>query len=696
MANEIKLRTHNTQDVETLSAHSLLRMDRERNTLFDELGIDFGTGKEWDTLPFVGDPEKGIKPRFFMMQKGDDGFDRPVNIDPAQLKPGSPEFWQEIQRGNIFAYPAGKNDPVQLQIKAPYGKSSPTRTIELSEPVTSQNMPGLVGEREPEPLSALAKIVNFITFGRYKREQKRAYDNYQAGLRPTKEFLRNNANERKKLNVKDKTGKTQEEKDFESIRENRANAKDQAARDEEFRKAKGNAEYYETKNKAISSIFHPQPKDLDLPGLHKKFDPETKKVTQDGLYTDEQFNDLKVYGKDEIDLDKIKIGESGEAVSAEEFAALAYFGMWDDDLGYKGKGFDPQNAQDLTIEETMKYYGYSEEETRHMVATTSRSMYTADLYMSTLRANEGNYFKEYTNAGREIAVNALKAYQGGDKEKLAQLIASSVNNVAEELTALEDGMTEQARGNIDMSVKLLNLMEKDPQLAEIAFTKGMKQDKLEVVKGMKVLNQLDKDAREAELEIATARKNHDVLSEEKKQELSKKIIKAKYAEMRLSVENRENKKEFSPLLDTLEKNKVNGKMDVVKVWHFNPEKRPKLPEGKIYEDSISDIRYGITAVRGKLPSCVAELTTAKGQDHLDRIAEQICKDQNFRNMSENDLSKKLVRVNGATNINIINATEKAYQNLNIKKPGKEENLEINKEININTQKNNQVINNPTA
>ena len=60
-------------------------------------------------------PEKDGVPRIFMLQKDENGIDRVKSLDEGGVKPGSREFWQQVQEGNVFAYPAGSEHPVQVQ-----------------------------------------------------------------------------------------------------------------------------------------------------------------------------------------------------------------------------------------------------------------------------------------------------------------------------------------------------------------------------------------------------------------------------------------------------------------------------------------------------------------------------------------------------------------------------------------------------
>ena len=68
-------------------------------------------------------PETNGVPRVFVMdEKG------VRTLDDEKVKAGTPEFFELMQQGRMFAYPAGEKEPVQLQIE---GKLPPKMVLFL-------------------------------------------------------------------------------------------------------------------------------------------------------------------------------------------------------------------------------------------------------------------------------------------------------------------------------------------------------------------------------------------------------------------------------------------------------------------------------------------------------------------------------------------------------------------------------------
>ena len=62
-------------------------------------------------------PETAGIPRVFILKADAQGNEKPVSVREAGIRPGSLEFWKQAELGNVFMYPAGKKDPVQLQME---------------------------------------------------------------------------------------------------------------------------------------------------------------------------------------------------------------------------------------------------------------------------------------------------------------------------------------------------------------------------------------------------------------------------------------------------------------------------------------------------------------------------------------------------------------------------------------------------
>ncbi len=63
----------------------------------------------------------------------DSGHTKVRTFLEAGIKPGSPEFWEQVQLGKVFAYLAGKKDPVQIQV------DNGSSILRCSQPLTAEN-----------------------------------------------------------------------------------------------------------------------------------------------------------------------------------------------------------------------------------------------------------------------------------------------------------------------------------------------------------------------------------------------------------------------------------------------------------------------------------------------------------------------------------------------------------------------------
>ncbi len=168
----------------------LRNMDK---TLFDDLGIDTSEHHA----------EKDSKGNLRLYQMDADG--RISDPFAGGDQPNSNSFLEKITRGNIFAYPAGQKEPVQLQID--YDKKPPVLTY--SKPMTENLFP------KPRPLSFWTRVRAF--FGGAKeevREYNESMKRYEAsnsvreatGAGRTEELL-----EQENKDLEEKTAQRKEE-----------------------------------------------------------------------------------------------------------------------------------------------------------------------------------------------------------------------------------------------------------------------------------------------------------------------------------------------------------------------------------------------------------------------------------------------------------------------------------------------------
>lgn len=539
-------------------------------------------------------------PRLFVLGADENGNAKVFDLSAVDIKAGSDEFWKQVQLGNVFAYPAGENDPVQIQVGA---TDSNGITLGISKPVTAENLP----DPPVYKLSAWQKFASW--FGFYKKEVHMAQhrEEEQNALRSKLEAMQT---VRKSINKDQETADVAE---GERILKERKDIKDL-----EYAKEKRDALKIGMKN--MTDVFVPEP----------RFNPDIEKIAdgpnkKEGLYTKKQFKNLTVYSKKDIDLDTIQVGGSGKTVTDEEFASVTMYALWNPKNSMKGYN---QMAPDIHGEKSLMDLGFEKKEIPTLLTSRSRGWWTTDLFVNPPRDNEGSYFKEVTNAGRKDAVEAFQAYKNGDKTKLAQILADGVNMAADDMKMVQQNKME-AQNNAVMvtSGKLLDLMEKDPQLKELALQQGMKEDHLKVVEGNRQLEKIAQDARDAEYEIKKAKIEGKELSAEDKAKYSKAIVKEKIALARMSVDN---EKECEATLQKVgiigSGAKAVNKNDL-ETWNKNPSKRPSPGKGKIWMDTMQHCMGSIYKIYNPLTESLGQLSAEKGLQTLDKIAEQVVKQE---------------------------------------------------------------------
>lgn len=240
----------------------------------------------------------------------------------------------------------------------------------------------------------------------------------------------------------------------------------------------------------MTSVYSPVPK------FNKDIEKRDLKY---GLYTREQFDTLKVYSKDEFDLETMTVGEANSPVTEADFAAVTMAALFTPDLARKSDSeYDPYSKSSL-----MQVAGLSEQEANQLtdvLDTIHCSFWTTDLFIATPRDNEGDYFKNTTNVGRQMAVDAFNAYKKGNKEPLAQLLAQGIDKGVRELMVdkMAHFLGDQELCICTMVPKMAELMDKDPQLKGIAMEKyGMTEGRFQSAKGLGMLAKAEEKRREA-------------------------------------------------------------------------------------------------------------------------------------------------------------------------------------------------------
>ena len=112
----------------------LLNRELTSGTFVKNLGLDL-------TKPKDKVPESNGVPRIFLFRDGKLSY-----LEEGKMEVGSRDFWKAAAMGHVFAYPAGEQSPVQLQLQD-FQKASPDLTF--SDPIDPRKLPQV--ELPPEP-----------------------------------------------------------------------------------------------------------------------------------------------------------------------------------------------------------------------------------------------------------------------------------------------------------------------------------------------------------------------------------------------------------------------------------------------------------------------------------------------------------------------------------------------------------------
>ena len=175
----------------------------------------------------------------------------------------------------------------------------------------------------------------------------------------------------------------------------------------------------------------------DATGMYNR---DAKKVAEfEKMFTtDKAFSPVGAY-KDNIYL------------SNKDFAALAYVSM----LTPEALAFDGRYS-DLPFEEKLLKIGND---------------YTAKLYESG-KAGKDTKLEDVKKSALEQTTKALSAYEMGDKEPLAKLIASGVRDLSK-LSYNDVDLNGKKILNAEMSTRLINMLSRDPELSKLARENGL-------------------------------------------------------------------------------------------------------------------------------------------------------------------------------------------------------------------------------
>lgn len=650
---EIRARANTRAEIgaKHLTDGEIGKLNFNRRALIEALGYDVGEG--WSNSV----PMTGMTPRMYIMQTDEAGNDRMRTFDSLGIKPGSQEFWRQVQLGNVFAFPSGGSEPVQMQV------DENRLEINFSKPVNKENLPDPPA-KQPSLWMRFAGL-----FGAYKKERA-AWKNRNANKEAARSKLDDMKEDRAKTAGQDGTQEKQRTEKL--LRDYDLNEDLEASRNHALKNKKG--------MELMTSIYHPQPTMKEGKGF-------IKKEGQEGLYTKKQFDSLKVYpkeGKDGFDLDKIAFGENGEKLDPQDFAAVTMYALWQPEIALKGVENQAQGKLDKYADQSILNYKdpmdptknvFKPEEIITLKTGNARAFWTGDLFIDPPRDNEGSYFKDVTNAGRQLSVDAFKAYAAGDKTKLAKIIADGLNMAAEEMRVPDTNeLTPQILAIWETSTRVLSLMDKDPALKAEAEKQGLKPESLQMAEGMKTINRLHQEGKEAEQKLAEARVSGGIDQKELNQ-LTKAVLLPKLAFSRLAAENMKasEAEERMVLQGALINNAFNmrlpngGRIDknVLEEYAKYPEKRPEPKPGEMYLDTAQAVSKNLSRVKNPNPQSLIELGTEKGAKNLDKLADAVIRQEGLDKKDLEWVYNEFKHNQSKPSVNLADSIIKVAKNSNV-------------------------------
>ena len=663
MPSQIRPRYQSLQEsgMEPLTENHISRLQYKlKSYLYNAFGVRL---EENNRAP----NSNGYIPRILVMGRNSEGRDFPQSVNDTPYTPGSREFLEQVQLGNVFVYPAGKANPVQLQIETAEKDASFRESVE----VTPELMPEPYNS--PRPLTGWRWLLNLV-FRRPFRGRKRAWERAQEDRASVKEKLAENAQ------VRAATAE-QEAQAF-------ARELEKAKLDEQVETAGKAAQAAATGKKNFVDTFQPTPlkredmlknneghplggnyalyhesdfRDLtiltaDEEGVRQALQEQDRRIEENtirkirekglpeektrNMHPDQQANG-KRYQFRKFDQNAIQIG--GKPLSNAQFAAVGLAACFQ--IKRVKAGHQLEAVQyDQYLEQSLIQAGYPAKDAENIANLSFRNMGTTDLFILPPRDNEGFLFKDYINPARLEAADAFDAYRRGDKLPLAKLIAGGVNTIPLDFCDQVSGsLTVQGRGAVMMGEELLGLVKQDPKLGELAAQNGMEQDKLESLQGMIKVQKLEQQARQAEYEILKARQDQRPLSKEEKQRYGRQIIGFKLCMQQLNAHS----KQVAAGLDSAFTRFTNSaqlqnppKKPNSGISLPRPE-RPAPPQGFIYSDSLAAAATGVKMLYTPQPKFLRQLSASAGEEKLRDFCDEIVRQEHLAEMDDGQFFKRV-------------------------------------------------------
>ncbi len=275
--------------------------------------------------------------------------------------------------------------------------------------------------------------------------------------------------------------------------------------------------------------------------------------------------------------------------------------------------------------------GLTEKEVDDLLVTSAGGMVVADFVSSHIRVDLDQHFQNRTQPGRERAEKALEEYRKGNKAPLAEIITGAAAFMSK-CTVDEDAGGKTTLTIAKLTGELLDLLEEDPELEQVAREKGLTDKMVENCRGMDALRELEDKSLQAEVTLKKAVAEHRELSKDEKTQCLKDIFKYRTADAMF----KEQAKDFNSKNYMTIKKRLEERRDATTAAN-HPVKPVPMPEGmKPLDPTVfADITaFHYRPALFKTPTVIKEVADNKRQaeeaelsgeerkpDNLDKIAE---------------------------------------------------------------------------
>ena len=587
-------------------------------------------------------PTNDGEPLIFMVKDG-----KAMTLEEGNVKFGARDFGEAMKMGQIFAFPAGSREAVQLRfssenppVKAGYSK--------LTDFPKFEQPPELTHPQEPRWYHRLFRFGNNARICEaYDAEQQRIRE-WEAKTKAAKAQAEEMGNAIMAIEQRFGATRSQDVLDRELADWREAEEQTVRAKLESTVRAKQNAsKLVETYVEVVDNMYAAKPQ-VQEKFVKDNLDGTTNEKVVVAAYDRETFGR---FTDADIDPEKVQLG--GKPLTEKDFATVALYAAHDPEVAYLNQK-NAVNDPEPIIADFAKE-GVNREDAMEALLCSNCTAYSIDILNGEKRIQ---HYVGAINEGRKRAAEALKAYPG-DKTKLAEIFSRAVAHTGAPMGVLSNTGSE---GYARMGVRAIELMDRDPELRRMAKerydkrTSGLAQrhgqlfrfvsfeDQIKAIRGQNEFSAIQQRGAEGELTLAKANLNRDgvPLTPEERQKAVRDVLKAKhtravFTQQRRNADRAANRSEEAGRFEDYTMDLLSRYPDAM-----TPKGLARKGAGSTLPGTMPTIVLG--GVRdGMADKCeiVFDMTNPKWSAALDQTLDQIIKEDGLVKLSEAELLEKL-------------------------------------------------------